>query len=408
VTVTTASSAGGAGAPRNDGPLSGIRVLELGSLIAGPFAGRLLGDWGADVLKVESPDNPDPMRQWGQGELSGQQVWWLVQSRNKRIVTVDLRTGEGQARLLDLAARSDVLVENFRPGTLERWNIGPEQLWKRNPGLIIARVSAFGQTGPRAGLAGYASVAEAMGGLRYLNGHPGEAPPRMGLSIGDSLGALFAFQGILAALYWRDARAGRGQIVDASLVEACLAMTESVIPEYAATGVVRGPSGSGLPGIAPSNVFRSRDGKWIIIAANQDTVFARLAQAMGEPGLVADPRFSDHRARGAHQGEIESVVAAWASRLEASELTEVLDRAGVPNGLVYTAADVVNDGMFRERGSLVPVTTEVGEVLMPGIVPKLSVTPGAIRWAGHVRPADNEEEVGRWLSKPEADQGRPS
>lgn len=381
------------------GPLDGVRVIELGSLIAGPFAARLLGDFGADVLKVESPSRPDPMREWGQGALDGQQVWWLVQSRNKRLVKLDLHDPEGQERLLELAVHADVLVENFRPGTLERWNIGPQQLWERNPRLIIARVSAFGQTGARSLFPGYAAVAEAMGGLRYLNGYPGEAPPRMGLSIGDSLGALFAFQGILAALYWRDARGGRGQLVDTSLVEACLAMTESVVPEYGATGLIRESSGSGLRGIAPSNAFQSRDSKWVIIAANQDTVFVRLAEAMGMSGLLVDKRFSSHQARGEHQEDIEAIIANWAASLHASELLQILDQAGVPNGLVYTAADIANDPMFYEREALVTVPSEVGEVLMPGIVPKLSATPGGIRWAGRVRSTPEQEEVDSWLHR---------
>jgi formyl-CoA transferase len=390
------------------GPLDGVRVLELGSLIAGPFAGRLLGDWGAEVLKVESPTHPDPMREWGQGALNGQQVWWLVQSRNKRLIGIDLHTAEGQEQVRELAAHSDVVVENFRPGTLERWNLGPERLWEHNPGLIIARVSAFGQTGPRSGQPGYAAVAEALGGLRHLNGFPGEAPPRMGLSIGDTLGGVFAVQGILAALYWRDARGGRGQVVDTSLVEACLAMTESVIPEYAATGAVRGPSGSGLRGIAPSNVFRTSDEKWVIIAANQNSVFARLVEAMGQPELITDPRFGDHQSRGTHQDAIEAVIQAWAAGYTAHDLIAVLERFDVPNGLVYTAADVVDDPMFHERDALVRVASDVGEVLMPGIVPKLSATPGAIRWAGHVSPRQQHEEVDGWMTKHELSAGERS
>lgn len=374
------------------GPLEGVRVIELGSLIAGPFAGRLLADWGAEVIKVENPRHADPMREWGRGALDGQQVWWLVQSRNKKLVTLDLSTAQGRDQLLAMVEDSDVLLENFRPGTLEKWGLGPDRLWERNPGLVIARVSAYGQTGPRADQPGYASIAEAMGGLRHLNGHPGETPPRTGLSIGDTLGGLFALQGILAALYWRDVRGGRGQVVDTSLVESCFAMLESVLPEYAAVGSVRGPSGSGLQGIAPSNVFLSADKRWVIIAANQDTVFARLATAMGRPELLDDPRFGNHRARGEHQAEIEAVVGQWAATLPAEEMMSVLDAASVPNGLVYTIADIVADPMFREREMLVPVPSEVGEVLMPGIVPKLSATPGAIRWAGRLRPGHDDEQ----------------
>lgn len=374
------------------GPLEGVRVLEIGSLIAGPFAGRLLADWGAEVIKVENPRRPDPMREWGRGALGDQQVWWLVQSRNKKLITLDLATAEGRDRLLAMVADSDVLLENFRPGTLEKWGLGPDRLWEHNPGLVIARVSAYGQTGERANQPGYASIAEAMGGLRHLNGHPGETPPRMGLSIGDTLGGLFAAQGILAALYWRDVRGGRGQVVDISLVESCFAMLEGVLPEYAAVGAVRGPSGSGLEGIAPSNVFQSADKRWVTIAANQDTVFARLAVAMGRPQLPDDPRFVNHRARGEHQTEIEAIVGEWAASLPAEEMMSVLDAAKVPNGLVYTIADIVADPMFREREMLVPVPSEVGEVLMPGIVPKLSATPGEIRWAGRLRPGHDDDE----------------
>ena len=368
-------------------------MVELGSLIAGPFAGRLLADWGADVVKVESPRRPDPMRDWGNADLEGQQVWWLLQSRNKRSVAWDLATGEGRERLLALVARSDVLVENFRPGTLERWGLGPDQLWERNPGLVVARVSAYGQSGPRASQPGYASIAEALGGLRYLNGYPGQAPPRTGLSLGDTLGGMYAALGVLAALYWRDARGGRGQVVDTSLVESCFAMLESVLPEYAATGAIREPSGSGLAGIAPSNVFGTADGRWVIVAANQDTVFARLATAMDQPELADDPRFRDHRTRGKHQVEIEALVAEWAAAHTGEELTALLDAAAVPNGTVNSIADIVADPMFRERGMLVPVPSELGEVLMPGVVPKLSLTPGGIRWAGRVRPGQDDAEV---------------
>jgi formyl-CoA transferase len=404
--VKATSVAGPAGGDPGSGPLAGLRVLELGSLIAGPFAGRLLADWGADVLKVESPDRPDPMRNWGQGALRGQQVWWLVQSRNKRLITIDLHTMSGQRQLLDLAADCDVLLENFRPGTLERWNLAPDQLWQRNPNLIIARVSAFGQSGARSRLPGFAAVAEAMSGMRHLNGYPGQTPPRMGLSIGDSLAGLFAFQGILAALYWRDARGGRGQIVDTSLVEACLAMTESVVSEFAASGVVRGPSGAGLSGIAPSNAFQSRDGRYVVIAANQDSVFARLVEVMRQPGLLVDKRFADHRSRGLHQGEIEAIVGEWVGALDADELVEMLDAAGVPNGLVYTAADIAGDRMFYEREALVTVNSEVGDVLMPGIVPKLSATPGAIRWAGRTSPG-YDDAASEWLDRSSASESIP-
>ena len=297
------------------GPLAGVRVLELGMLLAGPFTGRLLGDMGAEIIKVEPPGQPDPLRDWGHARYEGRSLWWPVQSRNKKCVTLNLREERGQELLLGLAEQSDVLVENFRPGTLERWNLGPEQLWAVNPGLVIARVSGYGQTGPYAPRAGFASVSEAMGGIRYINGFPDEPPPRIHISLGDSLAGMFAVQGILAALYRRDALGGgRGQVVDVSLMEACFALLESMVPEYDRLGIVRGPGGTGLKGVAPSNIFRSSDGTWIVIAANADKVFGRLCEAMGQPELAEHEKFATHLARGSNQEELEGIVAEWAGR----------------------------------------------------------------------------------------------
>src|SRR5262249_37254537 len=284
-------------------------VIELGMLLAGPFCGRLLGDMGADVIKIESPGQPDPLRDWGKARYEGHSLWWPVQSRNKRCCTLNLRTERGQELLLELVKHADALVENFRPGTLERWKIGPAELLEANPKLVIARVSGYGQTGPYAARAGFASVAEAMGGLRHINGFPGEDPPRMHISLGDSLAGMFAAQGILAALYRRDALGGSGQVVDVSLMEACFSLLESSVPEYDRLGIVRGPGGTGLQGVAPSNIFKSRDGRRIVIAANADGVFRRLAEAMRQPELADDPRFATHLARGEHQLEIEAIVA---------------------------------------------------------------------------------------------------
>jgi formyl-CoA transferase len=264
-------------------------------LLAGPFAGRLLGDLGAEVIKVEPPGKPDPLRDWGKARYEGRSLWWPVQSRNKKCITLDLHTERGQQLLLELAQHADVLLENFRPGTLERWNIGPDRLWEVNPRLVVCRVSGYGQTGPYASRAGFASVAEAMGGLRHINGFPGEAPPRLHISLGDSLAGIFAALGILAALHRRDGLGfGRGQVVDVSLIESCFALLESTVPEYDRLGIVRGPSGMGLDGIAPSNSFMSSDGKWIVIAANADNVFRRLCAAMEQPELADDPRFATH------------------------------------------------------------------------------------------------------------------
>ena len=294
------SAAGEANGP---GPLAGVRIIELGQLLAGPFTGRLLGDLGAEIIKVEAPGQPDPMRDWGHARYEERSLWWPVLSRNKKCVTLNLRAERGQELLLELVRRSDVVVENFRPGTLERWNLGFERMREVNEGIILARVSGYGQTGPYAGRAGFASVSEAMGGLRYINGFPDEPPPRIGISLGDSLAGMFAAQGVMAALYKRDALGyGRGQIVDASILEACFALLEGTVPEYDRLGIVREPSGTSLKGVAPSNIFKSRDGKWMVIAANQNQLFRRLCEAMGQPELADDPRFETHLARGRQPG----------------------------------------------------------------------------------------------------------
>lgn len=376
------------------GALDGVRVLELGTLIAGPFCGRLLADHGADVIKLEAPDRPDPLREWGQAEQDGHHFFWTVHARNKRCITLDLRRPEGQDLFLRLADRADVLVESFRPGTLERWGLGPDVLAERNPGLVVARVSGYGQTGPLAAKPGYASVAEAVSGMRHLNGFPGGPPPRAALSIGDSLAGMFAAQGVLTALLAR-ARTGRGQVVDAALSESCLALLESTIPDFSRTGLVRGPGGTRLDGLAPSNLYRCADDRWLIIAANQDTVFARLCTAMDRPELVDDPRFATHTARGRHQDEIDAIVGDWAGQHGADDLTELLEDAGVVVGPVNTVAEVVDDPQFRARGMLVEHFDErIGaDVLGPGVVPVLDGTPGSVRWAGPPRPGTHNEEV---------------
>lgn len=392
---------GGHTATNSASPLCGVRVLELGSLIAGPFAGRLLADFGAEVIKIEDPHRPDPLRQWGQERTHGRPLWWMVQSRNKKLVTMDLRSERGKNLLLSLAASSDVLIENFRPGTLENWGIGPEVLWGINPALIIARVSGYGQTGRYSKQPGYASVAEALGGMRYLNGSPGEPPPRTGLSLGDSLAGMFTFQGIMMALYWRDAKGGGiGQLVDVSLVDSCFSMLESVVPEYGDVGAVRQPSGTGLKGIAPSNLFKTADDKWMVIAANQDTVFGRLVKAMEMQELGQDQRFATHVARGENQDEIESIIGVWARQYSSEKLAAILSAAGVPGGPVYTIADIFADPYFTERDLLIQRDDpEYGSVTLPGIVPKLSHTPGEVRFVGQRTPgAHNKEVYGRLLN----------
>jgi formyl-CoA transferase len=377
------------------GPLAGIRVVELGVLLAGPFAGRLLGDMGAEVIKIEPPGQPDPIREWGKVRYQGRSLWWPVQSRNKKCCTLNLRTKEGQELLLELVQQTDVLVENFRPGTLERWNIGPEHLWEANPGLVIARISGFGQTGPYAERAGFASVAEAMSGIRWINGFPGEPPPRLHISLGDSLAGMFAAQGILAALYHRDALGGgRGQVVDVSLLEACFALLESTVPEYDRTGHVRGPGGTALEGVAPSNIFRSKDKKWVVIAANMDTVFRRLCTAIGESDLADDERFATHLARGAHQEELDAIISRWAAQLTAAEIDEILNAAGVICGPVNTIADVFEDRHFWEREMLLKhEDPEFGEYIGPGIVPKFSETPGEVRWSAPWQDGSHNEDI---------------
>jgi formyl-CoA transferase len=377
------------------GPLAGIRVVELGMLLAGPFTGRLLGDMGAEIVKVEPPGKPDPLREWGKARYKGRSLWWPVQSRNKKCVTLNLRTEKGQELLLDLARQSDVLVENFRPGTLERWNLGWERLSEVNSRLILCRVSGYGQTGPYAARAGFASVAEAMGGIRHINGFPGEPPPRMHISLGDSLAGMFAVQGILAALYHRDALGGgRGQVVDVSLLESSFALLESTVPEYDRLGIVRGPGGTGLKGVAPSNIFKSRDDNWVVIAANADNVFRRLCEAMGRPELADDERFSTHLARGDHQEEIEGIVAAWAKERDASEIDRVLNDAGVICGPIYTIADIFEDEHVRARGMLVEhEDPEFGTYLGPGIVPKFSETPGEVRWSATWEHGSHNAEI---------------
>jgi formyl-CoA transferase len=376
------------------GALDGIRVLEVGTLISGPFAGRLLGDMGAEVIKIEPPGAPDPLRTWGQAALDGHHFFWTVHARNKKAVTLNLREQAGRELFLDLVAKSDIIVENFRPGTLEKWNLGYDVLRERNRGIILVRVSGYGQSGPESHKAGYASVAEAASGLRHLNGFPGGPPPRLALSLGDSLAGMFAAQGALAALYRRSIT-GEGQVVDAALTESCLAIQESTIPDYDVGGVVRGPSGTRLERIAPSNIYRSADGSWVVIAANQDTVFRRLCDAMGRAELSTDDRFATHVARGRNQDELDKLIGDWAAERQPADIIETLSAAGVIAGPINTVAEVVEDPQLLARGMLVEHWDERIErsVLGPGIVPVLSETPGSVRNAGPARPGQHNDEV---------------
>ena len=360
---------------------------------------------GAEVIKIEPPGAPDPLRTWGQAELNGHHFFWTVHARNKKAVTLDLRVPRGRELFLELVEKSDIVVENFRPGTLEKWGLGYDVLRERNRGIILVRVSGYGQTGPDAHKAGYASVAEAASGLRHMNGFPGGPPPRLALSLGDSLAGMFAAQGALAALYRRTVT-GDGQVVDAALTEACLAVQESTIPDYDVGGVVRGPSGTRLEGIAPSNIYPTADGSWVVIAANQDTVFRRLCQAMGQPELATDERFADHVARGRNQDELDKIIGAWAGSREPGDIIATLSEVGVIAGPINTVAEVVEDPQLLARGMIADHWDErIGRnVKGPGVIPVLTETPGTIRRAGSAHPGQhNDEIIGALLGHTEAE-----
>jgi formyl-CoA transferase/succinyl-CoA--D-citramalate CoA-transferase len=381
----------------NNGPLDGLRVIETGAFIAGPYCGQLLADFGADVIKIEPPGEGDPMRRWGLHKKDGLSLWWPVIGRNKRSVTLDLRQTKGQALARRLILTADVLIENFRPGALEKWNLNPEDLRRERPDLVVSRISGFGQTGPYRERAGFAAVCEAMAGLRHLSGYPDRPPVRVGLSIGDSLVGLFAAFGVVSALYARGKKTGmlRGQTVDAAITESVLAVMESVISEYSATHNIRQREGTVLPGIAPSNVYPTRDGHWVVIGANSDGLFRRLSEAMGRPELASDARYATHEARGMHQKELDELIAGWTATLSGDEIVELVNRHGIPTGPVNDAADVSRDPHYRERGAVVDVATrEFGPISMQGVTPKLSDTPGSIRWTGPYLGEHNEEVYG--------------
>ena len=337
-----------------EGALAGLRVIEMGQLLAGPFCGQLMADFGAEVIKLEAPGKGDPMREWGQDKPQGLSLWWPVVARNKKSVELDARQAEGQAIIRDLVAQSDVLIENFRPGTMERWGLGYEQLSAINPGLVMIRVSGYGQTGPYAHKAGFGAIGEAMGGLRYVVGDPSTPPSRMGISIGDTLAATFACLGGMMALHAR-VRTGRGQVVDSAIYEAVLAVMESLVTEFDQVGYVRERTGAILPRIAPSNVYPTKDGVFVLIAANQDTVFSRLAAAMGRPDLAQDPRYATHTARGERQAELDGIVAGWTRTLDREPLGRLLDDAGVPRGDIYRAPEMLEDAHFKAREAIVSV-----------------------------------------------------
>ncbi|MCZ0925687.1 MULTISPECIES: CaiB/BaiF CoA transferase family protein [Halomonadaceae] len=379
-------------------PLNDIKVLELGQLIAGPYCGQVLADFGAQVIKVEPPGKGDAMRQWGAADNeTGEPLWWNVIGRNKQSLTLDLRQARGQEVLRELAKNADVIIENFRPGTMERWGLSYDVLSQDNPGLVMVRVTGFGQDGPYSTRAGFASVCEAMGGLRYLSGYPDRPPVRVGISIGDTLAGLHAALGTMMALHQRE-RTGHGQVVDSSIFESVLAMMESLIPEFARAGKVRERSGSFLAGIAPSNAYPARDGRDVIIGANQDTVFARLCQAMGQPSLADHPDYATHRARGEHQQAIDDLVAAWTRQHDAQHVVDILADAGVPAGLVYNAPDMLDDPHFKAREAIVEVSDHHGKPLpMQNVFPRLSRTPGSVRHVGPVLGEHTETILSDWL-----------
>ena len=384
------------------GPLAGLRVIEMGSLLAGPFVGQLLGDFGAEVIKVEPPKVGDPMRAWGRHKPQGQSLWFPVIARNKKSVTLDLRQSEGQAIARGLIAGADVLVENFRPGTLEKWGLGPDELHSINPKLVMVRVSGYGQTGPYSSRAGFGSIGEAVGGLRALSGEPGQPPVRVGISIGDMLAGTLGALGAMMALFGR-LKSGQGQVVDIGLYEAVLTYMESMIPEYALAGEIRERSGSVLPGIAPSNIYPAlsedeQPGEWVVIGANGENVFRRLVAEMGQPGLADHADYNSHEARGRNMGTLDDLIAAWTGRLRASEVVARLEAAGVPASKMYTARDMLADPHFAARGNIVTLPhPTLGDFPMQGVVPRLTGTPGSVRTLGPELGQHNAEVYGELL-----------
>jgi formyl-CoA transferase len=372
-------------------PLEGVRVLELGTLIAGPFCGKTLGDFGAEVVKVEPPGEGDPLRRW-RAMRNGVSLWWQVQSRNKKSVTADMRRPEGQEIVRRLARRSDIVIENFRPGALERWNLGWDRLSAENPKLILVRISGYGQDGPYRARPGFAAIAEAFGGFRHVTGFPDRPPVRPNLSIGDTIASLHGVIGTLMALHHRNVNGGKGQVIDVALYEAMFNCMESVLPEYDAHGVVRERSGSALPGIAPSNIYPCSDGGWVLIAANADSLFSRLMTAIGREDLRDDPALARNDGRAAQMQRIDDAIAAWTSQRAQREVLAAMERAEVPAGTIFSIADIARDPHYAARGMLLDTTASDGEPLkQPGIVPKLSATPGAIRHAAPALGEHNDE-----------------
>jgi formyl-CoA transferase len=362
------------------GPLVGLKVLEMGTLIAGPYCARLLAEFGAEVVKVETPGEGDPLRKWRKLH-EGNSLWWYAQARNKKSIAINLRDPEGQSIVRSLAKSADIVVENFRPGTMEKWGLGYEDLTKDNPGLVMVRISGFGQTGPYRDRPGFGAIGESMGGMRYLTGYPDRAPVRVGISIGDSLAALFGVIGALTAIHHR-AQSGKGQVIDVALYEAVFAMMESMLPEYGLGGFVRERTGASLPGIVPSNTYPCKDGKYVVIGANADSIFKRMMRAIGRADLADDATLATNDGRVKRTEELDRVIGEWTSRHTLDEALAVLDAAEVPSGRIYSIADIVADMHYQARGMVEKHRLGEHDLLLPGIVPKLSDTPGGTKWIG--------------------------
>jgi crotonobetainyl-CoA:carnitine CoA-transferase CaiB-like acyl-CoA transferase len=377
------------------GPLAGYRVIELGQLLAGPFAGCMLGYFGAEVIKIEPPNGGDPIRRWREmrGDTS---LWWRSLARNKKSVTIDLKTTQGIELVRQLIEKADVVIENFRPGVVEKWGLGPNDFSDSNPGLVYARISGYGQDGPYASKPGFASVCEGMSGFRYVNGHPGEAPVRPNLSIGDTISGIHAALGIVLALLEKQS-SGSGQVIDVALVESMFNLMEAVVPEFDGNGVIREPSGSTVTGIVPTNTYRCRDGKFIVIGGNGDSIFQRLMVAAGFPEMAEDTRLASNPGRVEHEAEIDAVLTQWCALHDSTFLLEQLDQARVPAGPIYNVEDMLNDEHFNARGLFETVEIDGQPLKIPAIMPKLSRTPGATRWPGGELGHDNQEVLGGLL-----------
>ena len=381
-------------------PLAGVKVVEMGTLIAGPYCARLLAEFGAEVVKIETPGEGDPLRKWRKLH-EGNSLWWYAQARNKKSVAVNLKDADGQRIVRELAADADIVVENFRPGTLEKWGLGFDALRARNPGLIMVRLSGYGQTGPYKDRPGFGAIGESMGGMRYITGYPDRAPVRVGISIGDSLAAMFGVIGALTALHHRT-RSGEGQVVDVALYEAVFAMMESMLPEYGMDGTVRERSGAALPGIVPSNTYPCADGRYVVVGANADSIFKRMMRAIGREDLASDPALADNAGRVRRTGELDRAISEWTSRHDLDAVLAVLEKAEVPAGRIYSIADIVADLHYQARGMIERHKLGEHDLLLPGVVPKLSATPGRTRWMGP-RLGEHTDEVLRALGYGDAD-----